>query len=156
MSSWGLEAYRNAARPIMREVLAHKHPLFVIVDSPLLSDALDGTANPEGWRLFEADRRVLRANFVHHWGPIWVAGKQLTAQPREQEIEFLIPGLYRLEVGGPVRFDGRLLAPGAAVEIALGKHSIAVDGRQRVTFRWGEARRLTESGVPRELRFGRF
>ena len=158
MSTWWFENYIAARRPVMRDLLISKHPVFVVVDSPLLSDALEGDSrSAAGAGLMPADRETLRSNYVHQWGPIWIAGKQLALARAEQQAEFLIPGGYVLEAAAPILFDAHAIVPGEIVQISAGEHMTAAQsGVQRITFRWAAARPVREKDAPRELGFGRF
>jgi hypothetical protein len=157
LSTWWMENYIVAGRPVVREMLIRAQPVFVIANSPFLTAALQGRPATEmNGGFLEADRRALQSNFVHHWGPIWVAGKSIDATPTGAEAEFLVGGSYSLESSQPVRFDGRWIAPGQALRIEPGKHRIAAAGAERVVFRWGVHLPRPKTSGPTELTFGRF
>ncbi|WP_129792615.1 glycosyltransferase family 39 protein [Sphingosinicella sp. CPCC 101087] len=137
MSSWGMENYLAAGRPVIRDVLVREAPLFVLVNSPVLKEAL-GLAPSAEQRLLDEDRAELRRNYIPHWGALWVAGKVLDATPAERRFELLIPGLYTFEGHRPVVLDGRLISPGTAVRLGRGMHRIgSPTGAQRVRLRIG-------------------
>lgn len=145
MSSWGLESYGAHGRPIFAELVAARRPLFLLTDIRALDlERPWGEARAgDGFRLFLADYRVLKANYLPHWGPIWVAGKALSLGPagREQAFEILIPGRYRLEAEAPVTIDGVSHQPGAVLELAAGGHWAGSSGAgQRAALRWAAAR----------------
>ena len=143
MSTWGMESYLTAGRPIMRELLARHRPLFVLanIDSLRLdAPSAQAAAGTKRYRLFPADHAVLRENFVHHWGAIWVAGKHLTASVlgRVYQFEILIPGSYTVESAVPVVIDGVERRPGAKVRLDTGRHTlVSRTAPAAIVLRWG-------------------
>ncbi len=144
MSSWGMESYRAAGRPIFEALVRDRRPLFLIVNSPSLDPSLSRSAVIEagGHPLMEADAAVLRANYIHHWGALYVAGKALSFQRQglDQPFEIMIPGVYTLESDGPVTIDGGLLEPGSRVVLRAGGHvALSHDsGVYNARLRWGD------------------
>ena len=94
----------------------------------------------DGWRLFPQDFEVLQKNFVHHWGPIWVAGKKFPAGKKNAtDFEILIPGRYTLSAEAPVAIDGQLVMPGEVIRLGPGFHHLAKGSTNReVTLKIGE------------------
>jgi hypothetical protein len=143
MSTWGLESYRAANRPIMADLLARRAPPLLIANTLALDlsqpDEDESKNNP--YSLLPADMDILKENFIHHWGAIYVAGKSLSlaAGAGTQTFEILIPGLYTLEVEGMVILDGALHSPGVHVDLTRGSHRMAAPAGQalQVTLRWG-------------------
>ncbi|AZO29913.1 hypothetical protein [Mesorhizobium sp. M1B.F.Ca.ET.045.04.1.1] len=126
MSTWGIEEYRDREEPVLLHAIEKERPLFVIVSGPALSAALEpGTVSidaDEG--LLPADIAALKENYVRHWGPIWIAGKQLPATGgSEATFAIHIPGPYSVTADAPVEIDRRLVLPGDVVELAGGTHS---------------------------------
>ena len=156
LSTWWIENYLAAGRPLVRDLLVRTQPVFVIANSPVLAAALEARSPAPGdGRLLDADGTVLRSNYVHHWGPIWVAGKTLHAGPAPAPTEFLIAGNYRFEGRAPLLIDGRAVAPGNVARLGRGVHAIASpSGRQNVVLRWAVDR--PDGRAPRQLGFGRF
>ncbi len=144
MSSWGLEHYGARGRPIFAGLIAARRPLFLLTDIRALDlERPWGKARAgDGFRLFREDYAVLKAHYVPHWGPIWVAGKALSlGDDGAQHFEILIPGEYRLEAEGPVAIDGVTYRPGAVIALAAGSHRAVSPGPgQPVTLRWAVAR----------------
>jgi len=142
MSTWGMESYLAAGRPIMRALITRHKPVFVLanIDS-LRPDAPDvQVAGTKHYRLLPADYAVLRENYVHHWGAIWVAGKHLTASVSGQvsRFEILIPGSYTVESAVPVIIDGVERRPGAKVVLDTGRHAlVSHTAPARIVLRWG-------------------
>jgi hypothetical protein len=143
MSTWGLESYRAANRPIMADLLARRAPPLLIANTPVLDlsqlNAEEAKTSP--YSLLPADMDILKENFIHHWGAIYVAGKRLALAvgTSTRIFEILIPGPYTLEAKGTVILDGVLHAPGAYVDMTRGFHRIAApaDLALQVTLRWG-------------------
>lgn len=137
MSSWGMENYRAGGRPIMRELLLASAPPLLIANSPVLESALLARAMP-GNGLLPPDAAILRANFIPHWGALWVAGKTLELDATPRGFEMVVPGLYTVESSAPVLLDGVLRRSGEVVRLAAGPHRIAsAQGGQTVRLRWG-------------------
>jgi hypothetical protein len=140
MSTWGIQTYRAARQPSFADLLRTQRPVFVLANSPALNAALDGANVPEPLSLLPDDAAVLRQNYVHHWGAIWVAGKAFpSVGPTPQPFAIAIPGTYTVESAGPVMIDGRPAFPGAVVNLVQGAHTLRSDGNtSRVVLRWGD------------------
>jgi hypothetical protein len=143
MSTWGMESYRAVNRPVMADVIEKYAPPLLIANSPALNVSGVAESGKGGgfYSLFPADSKMLRENYVPHWGAVYVAGKQLELPPGAGPLAFdiLIAGTYTLETGGPVVIDGARWEPGAYIPLTRGRHNVAaVDGAaRRVTLRWG-------------------
>lgn len=143
MSVWGMQGYYRRGVPIMRGILEAHQPRFLIANRELLDlDALGpGDYGPAHFGLFEEDAELLKANFLRHWGPIYVAGKQLavSAQAPSRPFEILIEGPYTVESAVPVELDGRAVRPGEVVTLAPGAHRLRlIEAPAEVTLRWGD------------------
>ncbi|HUT49111.1 MAG TPA: glycosyltransferase family 39 protein [Alphaproteobacteria bacterium] len=160
MSTWGMESYLAAGRPIMRGLLTRHHPVFVLanIDSLRLDAPRVQVAGTKRYRLLPADHAVLRENFVHHWGAIWVAGKHLTASVLGQvyQFEILIPGSYTVESAVPVMIDGVARRPGAKVMLDAGRHTlVSQTAPARIVLRWGtDLYRPAETPISTQLFVG--
>ena len=142
MSSWGVESYRRAGRPIFADLVAKDQPVFVFADSPSLYHALVPGIDVATERTFLAeDIRVLQDNYIHHWGMLFVAGKRIEVMAGETgSFDIMIAGEYRLEAAAPATIDGGRVAPNGIVTLAAGAHTIALDGGSRdATLRWAKA-----------------
>jgi len=143
MSTWGLESYRAAGRPVLRDAIARASPLFVIVKNPALATALlPGRFDfPDAYRLLAEDEKALRENYIQHRGDLWVAGKALKdlAADEARTVRFLIPGNYRVESPSPIAIDGMAHAPGDVATLSAGSHVLkSGQGLQNVTLRWAD------------------
>lgn len=144
MTSWTRAAYqRNGARLIARLVSSRK-PRFAIAQHPLVLEALTkGRAiSQEQPGMFPEDAEALHGNFIHHWGPLWIAGKDLDPKSSEAvEFEIVIDGQYTFEAEGPGVLDGHAVQPDDVVELSAGSHRYS---GPHARFRYGD-----HSPVPR-------
>jgi hypothetical protein len=143
MSTWGLESYRARNRPIMADLIDRHAPPLLIANSRALDlSRLSVSGENDGpYNLFQADFDLLRENYIHHWGVVYVAGKrlELTAGADPQTFEIIIAGTYTLETGGLVTIDGETKTAGSHIELTRGAHTIAAadDAARLVILRWG-------------------
>jgi hypothetical protein len=141
MSTWGVATYRTG-KPIFASILQREAVPLLLVDSPVLSEAV-GDSAPNGPQraadrpLFDEDRAILRQNYVRHWGPIWVAGKRLDPHTASRQFELLIPGIYTVE-GGNLSIDGETVPDGGQVTLARGVHRFEAGSAGIRTLRWGK------------------
>ena len=132
MTTWGMEGYRQAGQRIMRDLVTSKEPRFLIANTAALNISKPQTLEEKEstYRLFEGDFDVLRQNYVHHWGWIFVAGKsfEFDSQGAEEGFEIIISGEYTLESLAPVLLDGTIVRPGDQVKLDQGEHRIGSFG----------------------------
>lgn len=128
MSSWGMQDYYAAGRPLFSGAADDAPPLLVIANSPALGAALlpEGSTAPPEVPLLDADIRYLRANYRPYWGLIFLPGKQVDAPPEggSASFEIAIGGRYRLTAAVAVTLDGRPVAPGMVVRLERGTHRL--------------------------------
>ena len=143
MSTWGMDLYRAAGNRVFSRAIAEKGPPLLIADHPLLDlqHKVYPTGTHYGHLLFPEDRAALEAAYVHHWGPIYVAGTQIVledpAYPRIATIA--VTGTYTLETDRPVMIDERLVQPGESLTLSRGSHKIiSKEVPLPVTLRWGK------------------
>lgn len=143
MSSWGVENYRRAGQPMFADLVARDQPPFVLADSPSLFAALvPGVKVDRSRALLPADAQVLQENYIRHWGMLFVAGKHLrSTDGTALGFDIAVAGSYRLEAAAPLAIDGRRVAPGDAVTLSTGTHTIEFDGGAggTATLRWAQA-----------------
>jgi hypothetical protein len=143
MSLWGMSGYYSRGEPIFRDILEHEQPRFLIANRRMLEldDLGPDEHGPAHFGLFEEDVAVLKANFVHHWGAIYVAGKRLSlpSDGTERVVEILIEGTYTVESAGAVMVDGVRRQPGDALTLEKGSHTVsALEAGGEVVLRWGD------------------
>ena len=130
-STWGLGGSRTSPR--YATIIERHQPPLLIANTPVFQKALDPEfAYPDRW-LSNADEQALRETYIHHWGLIYVAGKQLDRLFGS----FVLPiaGEYTLECTGVRLVDGKTHDCGELVELSRGKHSWSGG---RMTLRWGD------------------
>lgn len=143
MSSWGMENYLAAGRPTFRDLLEKEHPVFLFANIPSLDLSLsrETQLTTLAFPLMEEDWKVLHTNFIHHWGILYVLGKQFEfdAVSDPKNFEILVPGDYTLESDGEVYINGVAYRPGATPYLGQGNHTIRP---QRIPMtaklRWGK------------------
>jgi hypothetical protein len=154
MSSWGTEVYRDAGRPVMKDILVRERPPLLLVNSPIIASALaDDGADP---RMLPEDATTLRENFIPHWGAVWVAGKRLAVTTEPTNFQMLIAGRYTLEAEAPVSIDGNLYQPGEVVRLGSGEHRAESAQGHTFTLRWGDHLYRPDMPPPRSGLFDDF
>lgn len=144
MSKWGMTDYYRVGEPIMRDILVKDQPAFLIANRHMLDlDQLEEDEyGPTHFGFFKEDRDILRSNFIQHWGPIYVAGKQfeLTVVKPQADFDIILAGTYSLEGPGPIILDGRPVNAERTIYLERGPHQIESAGSSgSYAFRWGKA-----------------
>ena len=145
MSTWGLETYRDAGRPVFASLLRARGPRFLVTNSPALSSVFveEGVPEENGQQLMAEDRSVLRNQFIHYWGPVYVAGHSMSLAPgAEASWDVLLPGQYRLRSDGPVIIGGSEYAPGSTLDLPSGNVSLQSSIRQEIVLQTTSARKI--------------
>ncbi len=128
MSTWGMEHAKAAGAPLLSPIIAQQQPPLLIANSPVLTQALQPSSNYAGQRLHPEDEKSLRENFVHYWGPIWLAGKAFAGTGEEQEFQLPAARRYVVKcVAASIVLNGRDVACGSAVLVATGKNVLRAD-----------------------------
>lgn len=142
MSVAGMRNYLQRGEPIMDGLLANKKPLFLLANHFFLDlNSKEPPRSTHGQALLEADWKALRSYFIHHWGPVWVVGKQFSLGPEIplQHFEIRVPGLYTVETDADILIDGTLSRHGNVVSLEEGVHAIEVKGtKATIKLRWGD------------------
>lgn len=143
MSSWGMENYLRTNKPIMKDLLIKYQPLFLLANVPQIDLSLPKSkaVSYAKYSLLEDDWMVLKSNFLHHWGPIYVVGKQFdfSSVVSSQIFNILISGEYTLEGKQNVLVDGLIYRPGDIITLKKGKHTITGYYKSgKVALRWGK------------------
>ena len=149
MSTWGMQRYRFTGEAVFEDLLLERRPLFVLTGGPIHIQDAD-TDNLSGGLLTD-DLKVLRDNYIPHWGPIYVAGKELVVTDTDWTLtEILIPGPYTVEALEPVLLQSGVFTPGDVVTLEQGPVRIRSSaGSQKIKLRWGEKLyRPSERPVP--------
>jgi hypothetical protein len=150
MTSWGMEAYLERGMPVLRDAIENRQPPLLLANHALLD--LENAVFPPGQygRLLPPDREALERTYIHHWGPIYVAGRSFElSRAQEPVLDVPIAGRYTLESRRPIRIDGELIQPGKSVVLARGSHRFATgESAERVTLRWGDGLYRPEEPPP--------
>lgn len=125
--------YLHGAYPGMAETLQHRPVPVVLANNAWLERAL--ASDKPVAVLLPQDQTALRESYVRHWGPFWVAGRDIS---RSGEFLLRIPGAYRIE-GAALRLDGAERQPGEVVELARGMHQAELDKTAKVRLVWAKA-----------------
>ena len=155
MSGWFMQNYYNKKEPIFDKVLRSEQPKFILANIQSLD--LDNITNETQRRFLPADEKLLKDNFVHHWGPIYVAGKTLSLSTNQSvHTDIFIAGTYTLESQFPVKINGELYLKGEAVNVIQGKLMIQSFDDQNITLRWGDSLSFPELTAPIKPLFNGF
>lgn len=125
MSTWGLDNYIRAGEPVLTQAISRQQPTFLLATHPVFEEALGlpPSAPTGGYALLPEDVKTLKENYVHHWGPIWVAGKNLPAAQEDIQLTVLIEGQYTFEAGAAGSLNGNTITPGTTIMLDRGPHS---------------------------------
>lgn len=137
MSTWGLSNYRSGS-PIFARILRRDQVPLLLVDSGTLEEAVGlEQSMPMDLGLLEKDKAVLRDNYLHHWGPVWVAGKRVEVDRQGADVTILVPGPHTVE-GLPISLAGRIVAPGSTINLPRGTYRLRSQRPGTVILRWGD------------------
>lgn len=154
MTTWQLEDYRRAKKPIMADLIAKGAPHFLLQNVESLELAKPYSPK-QPRRLLKEDFDVLADHFVPHWGPLWVAGKRVAlAAQTEATFTIATSARYRVELDATasavgvasepkpsaITLDGAHLRDGDVVELAAGAHRATSDVAGTLTLRIATAR----------------
>jgi hypothetical protein len=142
MSTWGMESYLSANKPIMESILTNSSPAFIFANIPTLDLSLprETAFSAINYALLEEDWDILKSNFIHHWANIFVAGKtfKFDEQMESQDFKISIPGVYTLEGETAASINGEACKPGSTVYLSKGLHTIAPQtASTQMALRWG-------------------
>jgi hypothetical protein len=141
MTTYVLSTYRELGEAIMPGLVRDRRPVFVLANvSGLELGAEWGAIGQLQHRLLREDFEFLRARYVHHWGPVFVAGASLeTVTGEDRAFELPVDGVYTLESSGAVSVDGRPRSAGEAFRLAAGPHlARSLNEPGRLTVRYGD------------------
>ncbi len=142
MSSAGMRSYLHRAKPVFKNIIENSKPQFLLANVPHLElSASHPPYSSEGYRLLKTDWDILKSNYVHHWGKIWIAGLQIDFDtPMQQKIfSILIPGFYTVTSEANVIIDNIMHEKNTAFYLAKGSHEIKLNGFSRhVVLKYGK------------------
>jgi len=153
MSSWGFENYHATGAPVMESLLQTNQPKFIIanIETLNLDDKEQLNQLHPHRKLLNEDFEVLRSNYIHHWGKIYVAGKQFSLNSDEIETSFevMISGDYTLESQYPALINGKTLNPGHTLFLNQGTHILkGTMPDTNITLRFGKNLYMPSHSAP--------
>ena len=149
MTTWGMDRYRQAGVPVLRRRMERVTVPLVLASEQqayLTFEQLLTTSEPSSYFL-EEDAEALRGNYIHFWGPFWLAGKTIAPGEAEQHDEFLVPGPYTVH-DAAIRVNGTVHEPGDIITLQRGDHMLQVPGDESARLMWGEALREPRQPPP--------
>ena len=155
MTSWNIGKYQQAGQPIMANLLSKRQPKFIIdnVGGLSLSKPWDKSGDWEH-RLLQADFKTLQDNYIHHWGLLWVAGKQFPhiTQKENENFAIMIEGIYQLEAETTISLDGVVYKPGQSLFLKQGMHKVtALQQDTKLILRWGNLEKPRQKASAQRL-----
>lgn len=135
MTTWGQTRYRKGETESYAAAMERLNVPLLLANNGVLQRNQSGEG--PAWELLPADAAALRAGYVQHWGPIWVAGRRFAAGSTAQGFTIHADGLYRLD-GAAALIDGRRFEPGWTLTLAKGSHRFAPLSTGETVLRWGD------------------
>jgi hypothetical protein len=156
MSTWGLQNYRAAGRPVFAEIIAQAAPPLLLANREELSLAVRfGDSKPGA--LLPQDQRVLQQSYVHYAGVIWLAGRSFIASGTEDTVIVPIAGNYRIESMGAVQIDSVTYQPGDVVALERSTHRVLGTKDTEVRLIWStDGNALAPPDLPQHGLYSRF
>lgn len=152
MSTLVLARYR-AQGPSLVDHVAREQPVFLLANIAGLHLERDWE-EMRGWgyRLLRDDFVHLQEHYIHHWGPIWVAGKRLTlAADRPAQVNIPVRAQYTVEAETPVNINGRTYRNGDTVRLHGHTEIGAIEQSGEVVLRYGENLPVPDQAPPGRL-----
>lgn len=137
MSTWGMEGIMAKGEPVLARTIAQQRPPLVIANSPYLEAALDRSFPVSRIPMPADDVEALRDNYIHFWGPVWLAGMDLKTRGGATRFTITIAGTYTLHCAGSATLDGTARHCGETVDLSAGQHSLDVPSGNQVKLLWG-------------------
>ncbi len=138
MSTWGIESYRKAGKPVFAALISEAHPPLLLATRWQLAQAVtDGDSRPGA--LLPEDQAALKDTYIHYAGAIWLAGRELAGAGVATSFRMPFAGRYRLESELAVTIDGRLVAPGSAAWLDGNHHSLEAPSGLELRLIWATA-----------------
>ena len=137
MSGWKMREYYKANQAVFPSILEKSSPKFVLANIDTL-DLDRPDKQRSGKVLLSEDFQVLRDNYIHHWGAIYVPGKILNVDQPLSTFEIIIAGSYTLESDHAVTINGNSYASGDTITLPRSTHEISSTKAQTAVLRWGK------------------
>jgi hypothetical protein len=131
-SGWALSNYRFGGEPEYSAAMRSAQTPLLIRNGPGIDSAW--VPRDDGIELLPEDAKFLRANFIPHWGNVFVAGREIVQG--EGQIEIVAHGSYTLE-GAPITIAGTAIAPGDVIKLDSGAYNVSAESGA-ATLRFGD------------------
>jgi hypothetical protein len=145
MTTHDMERYSKTNNPIMRDIIVQQKPVFIVANIVYLDLGLPYNEKVKdiffNYPLLEKDFQVLKHNYIHHWGKLYVSGKHFTFNSgnKEEEFEILIPGIYTVESTENIKVNGVNYRNGDIICLDNAIYTITpMKIPSEVTIRWGD------------------
>jgi hypothetical protein len=150
MSSWGLQNYRAAGRPLFADIIVTTAPPLLLADREAIYFAVRfGDSKPGA--LLPEDQAVLQHSYIQYAGAIWLAGRSFAGTGAEVALTMPMAGRYRIESLAPVRIDGVMRQPGEVVLLGLDGHLVQAPPGVEVRLIWStEASPTPQPDLPEQ------
>lgn len=126
--------HHEAGQLLIRQKMEERVVPLVINNHFIIQSALE--SEPDDF-LMPEDLSALRENYLHFWGPFWLAGYDFPKGSPEQEIDLMVPATYTLQ-GEPISIDGAPVEPGNNVTLSRGTHVVVPAEGSSSRLIWGE------------------
>ena len=125
MSNWGMADYLGAGKPVFHDSLTEDKPVFLLRNSDYFSvlDTHDTEKNRGGYNLLPTDAQVLRDHYVPFWGPVWIAGMDVS--PTQSSIRIFVKGTYINQGPGLFALEGQTISAGQTIYLDEGVYNVA-------------------------------
>jgi hypothetical protein len=137
-----VSVHKDAGSLVIRPAMENDAVPLVINNHYFLDSALK-TDDPNF--LDPRDLEVLRANYIHFWGPLWIAGLEVPAGPGGVIFENLVPGPYTVR-DSAVTIGKASYSPGEVVRLERGTYQIDSSTNTAARLTWGN--RIAEPAEP--------
>ena len=121
MSGPGLRNYRKQRDGEITHDIEAGHIAFVIVTDEVLESVYKNERL--GKFLPERDVRALQTNFLKHSENIYILGREICPQRKEQQVQIYRRGSYSLE-GGDLVIDKQHLSDGNSIFLSAGTYAV--------------------------------
>lgn len=144
---WGMKNYQEGLVPTFLEIMMEKPvPLVAAIDPAHNASLLGAMEKTERQHLFAPqDRIALQSTYRHVWGPLYVAGKTVSAG-QSLSWNVLVPGTYTVE--GKLIIDGKAYQDGDLVVLDRGQIYLTAPKSTRGGLLWGDHIKVPDTPAP--------
>lgn len=144
---WGMKNYQEGLVPTFLEIMMEKPvPLVAAIDPAHNASLLGAMEKTERQHLFAPqDRIALQSTYRHVWGPLYVAGKTVSAG-QSLSWNVLVPGTYTVE--GKLIIDGKAYQDGDLVALDRGQIYLTAPKSTRGGLLWGDHIKVPDTPAP--------